>query len=128
MYAVRQRAYDAFIRLNSRAKQAVDRNNTILQRLFNCYCFVPHLSWVEESYSDAQEVQTNHWYIRESMVLRGKEVKAMEERTALIILYRATDERGLRNLRYVVNHFGRLFAVLVVECGKQQRIVLARFR
>jgi glycosyl transferase family 25 len=122
MYAVRRRAYDAFIRLNSRAKQAVDRNNTILQRLFNCYCFVPHLSWVEESYSDAQEVQTNHWYIWESMVLRGKEVKAMEALTALIILYRATDERGLRNLKYVVNHFGRLFGVLVLECDKQQRL------
>jgi glycosyl transferase family 25 len=124
MYAVRQTAYDAFIRLNSRAKQAVDRNNTILQRLFNCYCFVPHLSWVDDSYSDAQQVQTNHWYIRESMVLRGKEVKAMEERTAIVILYRAPSERerGLRNLRYLVNHFGRLFTVLVVECDKQQSI------
>ena len=34
MYAVRHTVYDAFIRLNSRARQAVDRNNTILQRLF----------------------------------------------------------------------------------------------
>ncbi len=58
------------------------------------------------------------------MVLRGKEVKDMEERTALIILYRAPceRERGLRNLHYLVKHFGRLFTVLVVECDKQQRI------
>ena len=84
-----------------------------------------HLSWVDDSYSDAQQVHTNHWYIRESLALRGKEVKAMEERTAIIILYRASSEapeRDLRNLRYLVNHFGRLFTVLVVECDRQQRI------
>jgi glycosyl transferase family 25 len=124
MYAIRQTAYDAFIRLNSRAKQAVDRNNTILQRLFNCYCFVPHLTWVDVGYSDAQEAPTNHWYIRESLVLRGKQVKAMEERTVLIIIYRTSveRERGLRNLKYLVDHFARLFTVLVVECDRQRRV------
>ncbi len=124
MYAVRHTVYDAFIRLNSRAKQAVDRNNTILQRLFNCYCFVPHLAWVDGSYSDAQGMYTNHWYIKESMVLRGREVKSMEERTATIIPYRAPSdaERGLRNLRYLTEHYGGLFATLVVECDRRQRI------
>jgi glycosyl transferase family 25 len=124
MYVVRCTVYDAFIRLNSRAKQAVDRNNTILQRLFHCYCFVPHLAWVDGSYSDAQGMPTNHWYIKESMVLRGKEVKSMEERTAAIIPYRAPGdpERGLRNLSYLTNHYGGLFATLVVECGKRQHI------
>jgi len=124
MYALRQRVYDAFIRLNSRAKQAVDRNNTILQRLFKCYCFVPHLAWVDDSYSDAQGGRTNHWYIRESMVLRAREVKSMEQRTVIIIPYRAPSdrERGLRNLSYLVGHYGKLFTVLVVECDKRQRI------
>jgi hypothetical protein len=124
MYAVRHTVYDAFIRLNSRAKQAVDRNNTILQRLFNCYCFLPHLAWVDDSYSDAQGMQTNHWYIKESMVLRGREVKEMEERTAAIISYQAPNDhaRGLRNLSYLTKHYGGLLATLVVECDKQQRI------
>jgi Glycosyltransferase family 25 (LPS biosynthesis protein) len=124
MYVVRRSVYDAFIRLNSRAKQAVDRNNTILQRLFKCYCFVPHLAWVDGSYSDAQGMHTNHWYIKESIVLRGREVKSMEERTAAIIPYRAPGdpERGLRNLRYLTNHYGGLFATLVVECDTRQRI------
>jgi glycosyl transferase, family 25 len=124
MYAVRHTAYDAFIRLNSREKQAVDRNNTILQRLFNCYCFLPHLAWVDDSYSDAQGMQTNHWYIKESMVLRGREVKEMEERTAAIISYRAPSDpaRGLRNLRYLTEHYGGLLATLVVECDQRPRI------
>jgi hypothetical protein len=69
-------------------------------------------------------MHTNHWYIKESMVLRGREIKAMEERTAAIILYRAPNERewGLRNLGYLTNHFGALFETLVVECDQRQRI------
>jgi glycosyl transferase, family 25 len=122
MYVVRHTVYDSFIRLNSRAKQAVDRNNTILQRLFNCYCFLPHLAWVDDSYSDAQEVYTRHWYIKESMVLRGRDVQAMEKRTALIIPYRGSSERGLRNLRYLASHYGALFAVLVVEFDDHRRL------
>jgi glycosyl transferase family 25 len=124
MYAIRQTAYDAFIRLNSRERQAVDRNNTILQRLFNCYCFVPHLAWVDGSYSDAQGMHTNHWYIKESMVLRSRDVKSMEERTAAIIPYRAPNEgeRGLRTLRYLMNHYGGLCTVLIAECDVQQRV------
>jgi glycosyl transferase, family 25 len=122
MYVVRHTVYDAFIRLNSRARQAVDRNNTILQRLFNCYCFVPHLAWVDDSYSDAQGMHTSHWYIRESMVLRGRGVEAMEKRTALIIPYRGRSEYGLRNLRYLVSYYGALFTVLVVEFDDHQRL------
>jgi glycosyl transferase family 25 len=122
MYVVRHTVYDAFIRLNSRAKQAVDRNNTILQRLFHCYCFLPHLAWVDDSYSDAQGLQTSHWYIKESMVLRGKEVEAMEKRTVLIVPYRGRSERSLRNLRYLACHYGALFEVLVVELGDHQSL------
>jgi glycosyl transferase, family 25 len=125
MYAVRHTVYDAFVRLNSRAKQAVDRNNTVLQRLFNCYCFIPHLAWVEDSYSDAQGVYTNHWYIKESMVLRGKDVEAMEKRTALIMPYRAGTQRGLLNLRYLGQHYGALFRVLIVEFGNRPSLVSA---
>jgi glycosyl transferase family 25 len=122
MYVVRHTAFDAFIRLNSRAKQAVDRNNTILQRLFNCYCFLPHLAWVDDSYSDAQGLRTRHWYIKESMVLRGKEVETMEKQTALIIPYRGGNERSLRNLRYLAGHYGALFEVLVVELDDHQSL------
>jgi glycosyl transferase, family 25 len=126
MYAVRHTVYEAFVRLNSRAKQAVDRNNTILQRLFNCYCFIPHLAWVDDSYSDAQGVHTNHWYIKESMVLRGKDIAAMEKQTAVVIPYRAGTERGVRNLRYLGQQYGALFKVLIVEFGDRPSVERAQ--
>jgi len=48
----------------------------------------------------------------------------MEQRTVVIIPYRAPTnrERGLKNLRYLVSHYGNLFTVLVVECDERQRI------
>jgi hypothetical protein len=124
MYAVRQSVYDAFIFLNTRARCAVDRNNWRLQRRFNCYCFMPHLAWVDDSYSDAQGVAASHWYIRDSMVLRGEEVKSMEKRTAVIIPCdaRGNRERGLRNLRFLARHYGGLFSVLIVDQGERPRL------
>jgi glycosyl transferase family 25 len=124
MYALRQNVYDAFIRLNSRPKQAVDRNNTILQRLFKCYCFMPHLAWVDDSYSDAQEIRTNHWYLRESMVLRSLQVKSMEQRAVMIVPYSAPRdrERGFRNLKHLAKYYGTKFKVLVVECDERPQI------
>jgi glycosyl transferase family 25 len=117
MYAVRRTVYDAFIFVNEREECAVDRSNWKLQERFNCYCFMPHLAWVDDSYSDAQGVLSNHWYIRDSMVLRGEEMKSMEKRTAVIIPYRENGnrERGLKNLSFLTRHYGALFAVLIVE-------------
>ncbi len=117
MYAVRQTVYEPFIFLNAGARCAVDRNNWRLQKRFNCYCFMPHLAWVDDSYSDAQGVVSNHWYIRDSMVLRGEEIKSMEKRTAVIIPYHENGDRkrGMRNLRFLARHYGALFSVLIVE-------------
>ncbi len=124
MYAVRSTVFDAFIFLNSRARCAVDRNNWRLQRKFNCYCFMPHLAWVDGSYSDAQGVATSHWYIRDSMVLRGDEMKAMEKRTAVIIPYREAGhrERSVRNLCFLARYYGSLFSVRIVEQNERPRL------
>lgn len=121
MYAIRQSAYAAFIRLNDRARKAVDTNNTILQRLLKCYCFLPHLAWVDESYSDAQEGHLSHWYIRDSLVLRSREVAAMERKTAMIVPCRApwTREEDWRKLEHVLRHHSRHSAVLLLETGNR---------
>jgi hypothetical protein len=126
MYAVRQTVYDSFIFLNAGARYAVDRNNWWLQKRFNCYCFMPHLAWVDDSYSDAQGIISNHWYIRDSMVLRGEEIKSMEKRTAVIIPYHENGDRkrSLRNLRFLARHYGALFSVLIVE--QNERPCLSR--
>jgi glycosyl transferase, family 25 len=70
-YALNHTIFDKFITSNSGASIPVDRNNRQLQTEFNCYCFMPHLAWVQPVFSDAQERFANHWYLRESLVLPG---------------------------------------------------------
>lgn len=125
MYAVHRKVYDAFIFLNQRQRHPVDRNNLFLQKRFRCYCFMPHLAWVDDSYSDAQGVPCTHWYIRDSMALGGERMKAVEKRTAVIIPYRETGnrERSVRNLRYLARCYGSLFSVLVAEQNEQPHLL-----
>ena len=125
MYAVRRTAYDTFISLNERERDPVDRTNVILQKRFRCYCFMPHLAWVDDSYSDAQGVPCTHWYIRDSMALGGEKMKAVEKRTAAIIPYSETGnrERSVRNLAFVAREYGSLFSVLIVEQNEQPHLL-----
>jgi glycosyl transferase, family 25 len=124
MYAVRRTVYDAFIFLNQRERYPVDRNNLFLQKRFRCYCFMPHLAWVDDSYSDAQGVPCTHWYIRDSMALGGDTMRAVEKRTAAIIPYRETGDRdrSVRNLRYLARCYGSLFSVLIVEQNERPHL------
>lgn len=54
-YAVRASVFDAFIEINGNPPAIVDRNNTVLQRRFNCYCFEPNLVGQEAGYSDLMD-------------------------------------------------------------------------
>ncbi|ACO33284.1 glycosyltransferase family 25 protein [Acidobacterium capsulatum] len=54
-YCVRATLFDEFIALNENPPAIVDRNNTILQRRFHCYCFQPNLAGQEQGYSDVME-------------------------------------------------------------------------
>jgi len=87
-YALRDTIFDAFIELNGKADKAVDVNNLVLQTERACYCFMPHLAWVEAGYSDAQGRRNNHWYLRESLVVRGASMERLLGRTSLIIAHR----------------------------------------
>ena len=102
----------------------VDRANIILQKRSRSYCFIPHLAWVDDSYSDAQGLPCTHWYIRDSMALGGERMKAVEKRTAAIIPYRETGnrDRSVRNLRYVAQCYGQLFSVLIVEQNERPHL------
>ena len=108
---------------------AVDENNLNLQAEFKCYCFMPNLAWVESLYSDAQERMSNHWYLRESLVMRGREINALIPQTLLAIAYGnpSRSQDAADNLRYLVriNH-RRLpeMAIVIVEQGPQATIDL----
>lgn len=119
-YAVRDTVYSAFLDLHSSSRRPVDVNNRLLQERFNCYCFSPNLAWVESGYSDTHQRAINPWWLKESLLLVGREMELLQRRTLLVIPHRdRTPERlGVRNLFHVVNAYGRLLqgvSIVVVE-------------
>src|ERR1043165_7669372 len=84
-YALNAAVFDAFIELNTRALTAVDLNNRKLQTEHACYCFMPHLAWVEDLSSDVQVRQKYHWYLKESLVLHGTGMDEILKQTTVII-------------------------------------------
>jgi hypothetical protein len=119
-YALNHTVFDAFIELNHKALTAVDLNNRTLQTQHACYCFMPHLAWVEDLSSDVQVRQKYHWYIKESVVLHGTGMNQILEQTALIIAYRnrARSDNHLQNLLFLVRFYQEHLAgitIVVVE-------------
>lgn len=117
-YALKHTIHDAYIELNRQALTVLDENTRALQKRFNCYCFMPHLAWVEEDYSDVREEKSSVWWLSESLVLWGKDVDEIEAKTAAVISYCGRTEASLKNLRFIVDYFSRQLptvALLVVE-------------
>ena len=120
-YGLKHTIYDAFIELNRRSGALLDENTRSLQKQFNCYCFMPHLAWVEEDYSDVREERVNLWWLRESLVLFGREVDQILANTVAIVFHCARSQAALRNLKFLVNYFSEKLpsvALLVVEQGE----------
>ena len=84
-YALNAAVFDSFIELNTRALTAVDLNNRTLQKEHGCYCFMPHLAWVEDLSSDVQVRQKYHWYLKESLVLHGTGMDQILGQTAVLL-------------------------------------------
>jgi GR25 family glycosyltransferase involved in LPS biosynthesis len=116
---VRETVFDAFIELNSRADEILDVNSLILQKQFNCYCFLPHLAWVEVAYSDAQQKPVDHWYLRESLVLFGPQVDRLLSDTTIVFAYGKNDrpENLEALLKYYDHFFSPYLAMVIVEQG-----------
>ena len=104
-YVLKHTIYDAFIDLNRQALTVLDENTRALQKEFNCYCFMPHLAWVEEDYSDVREERSSVWWLRESLVLWGEDVDQLENKTVAVISYRGRNEASLRNLCFILHYF-----------------------
>ena len=116
---LRDTVFDAFIELNSRANEVLDVNSLVLQQQFNCYCFLPHLAWVEVAYSDAQQKPVYHWYLRESLVLFGPQVDRLLRDTTIVFAYGSNDRP--ENLKALVEYYDYFFssqlAIVIVEQG-----------
>jgi glycosyl transferase, family 25 len=119
-YALRDTVFDAFIELNSKGNEVLDVNSLVLQKEFNCYCFLPHLAWVEAGYSDAQQKSVHHWYLRESLVLFGPQVDRLLSDTTIVFAYRH-NERSAENLKCLLDYYDHYFspymAMVIVEQG-----------
>jgi GR25 family glycosyltransferase involved in LPS biosynthesis len=120
-YALNHTIFDRFIATNSAARLPVDRNNRLLQKEFNCYCFVPHLAWVRPVYSDAQERFSNHWYLRESLVLPGRGSILLVADSLLVIAYGnpTRDHRVAEHLLRMVGIYSTHLQGLVIAIVEQ---------
>jgi glycosyl transferase family 25 len=124
-YALRDTVFDDFIELNRKTEEVLDNNSLVLQQQFNCYCFMPHLAWVETDYSDAQQRLMHHWYLQESLVLFGPRVDRLLSDTTIVFAHRDHSGvgRATKNLMYLVHYYDKFFspyiAMVIVEHGPQ---------
>jgi GR25 family glycosyltransferase involved in LPS biosynthesis len=126
--ALKSTVFDAFIALNSNTGEVLDNNSLVLQKQFNCYCFMPHLAWVETDHSDAQLRVVDHWYLRESLVVFSPEVDRLLSQTTMIFAHRNRSGAGdmSENLLFLVNYYHKFFsphiAMVVVEQGTEATV------
>ncbi|HEX2452230.1 MAG TPA: glycosyltransferase family 25 protein [Vicinamibacterales bacterium] len=109
-YAVRSTIYHAFLETHARSLEPIDVRNRQLQERFNCYCFIPHLAWVEGGESDTQGRPVNPWWLRESLILGGGTIDDLQTRTLVVIAHDdagGNGELARRNLAYTSRAYRR---------------------
>lgn len=115
-YALNRPVFDSFIEINMRALTAVDLNNRKLQTEHACYCFMPHLAWVEDLNSDVQVRQKYHWYLKESLMLHGAGMDRILERTAVIF----KDVGDVQNLDFLLGFYQKYLPQIELIVGKAE--------
>lgn len=128
-YALNRSVFDSFIELNSRARTAVDLNNRTLQTEHACYCFTPHIAWVEDISSDVQVRHKYHWYLKESLVLHGTGMDRILDQTSVIVAYQnqARSDNHLQNLLFLIRFYQKYLPgikVIVVEQNAEPSLSL----
>jgi glycosyl transferase, family 25 len=126
-YAVRSTVYPAFLETHAESREPIDVRNRLLQERFNCYCFFPHLAWVDGGQSDTQGRPVNPWWLRESLILGGDLIDDLQSRTLIVIPYADDPNASVsrRNLAYVADAYRRLLTgattVIVEQNGDLSR-------
>jgi len=127
-YVVRDTMFDDFIEVNRKTEKELDHNSLVLQQRFKCYCFMPHLAWVETDYSDAQQRLVDHWYLRESLVVFGPQIDRLLSETTIIFAHGDRDAAGsaTENLMCLVYYYDKFFSphmeMVIVEQGAEPTI------
>ena len=129
--ALKRTVFDAFIELNTDTTEVLDNNSLRLQQQFNCYCFMPHLAWVEADVSDAQQRLVDHWYLRESLVVFGAQVDRLLNETTVIFAHRTRNDSAsaTENLTYLLRYYDHYFSpnvqLIAVEQGLRPSVETA---
>lgn len=126
-YALNHTVFDEFLELSGKATGPVDVSNLALQTKHACYCFAPHLAWVESDYSDAQEREKNHWYLKESVVVHGSAMDRLLRETCMIIAHQneQRSESATRSLLFLAGFYAqrlRGINVIIVEQDEEPTI------
>jgi hypothetical protein len=88
-YAVRRAAFPLFFGFDPATPEAIDTRLARLQPRREFHCVWPNLAWVECDYSDVQGGVSDHWYIRESLVIGDTCEPDLAGRVALVLPRRA---------------------------------------
>jgi len=129
---VRNTLYEAFLDIHSDSREPIDVRNRLLQERFNCYCFFPHLAWVDGGLSDTQGRPVEPWWLKESLVLGGPALDRIQRRTLVVVVHRdaACEATAHRNLTYTLDAYHRLLkgaTVVVVEHNHQVNEAIRHF-
>jgi glycosyl transferase family 25 len=84
-YALRRPAFDTLLAFDSTRAEAIDTRLARLQAERVCHCVLENLAWPDCDFSDIQGAITNHWYIKESLVIGDTCGADMAGRVALVI-------------------------------------------
>ena len=106
-YAVSRTAFREILTFDHALPEAIDVRLAEVQSRRVFHCVRTNLAWPDLDYSDVQGAVTNHWYIRESLVIGDSCGLDMVGRVALIIpvlspAWRCSDSSAMD---YVINYF-----------------------
>jgi GR25 family glycosyltransferase involved in LPS biosynthesis len=127
-YALKHTIFDAFIELHSQSDTAVDVSNRVLQAERACYCFMPHLAWVEDDCSDIQERQKDHWYLQQSLVIHGRVIDHLLKQTAVIIAHSNPTRNNsmTRNLHFLARYYNERLGISAVIVEQSAEPTISR--
>jgi hypothetical protein len=126
-YALNHTVYDRYIEMAERSLQPIDETLTDLQGEINCYCFNPHLAWVEKNYSDTHDKPTDPWHLKEFLALVTPEWDEIKSKTVAIIAHedRTRDRSRTRNLNFTIDCYRKHFPemeIVVIEQGRSPSV------
>jgi hypothetical protein len=115
-YAVRRAAFSYFRLFDLATADPIDVRLARLQGQYTFHCALPNLAWLDSDYSDIQKSVTNHWYIKESLVIGDRVDAEMEGRLALIFPLALPSWRGADPavVSLLIEHFREAIPGLII--------------